>query len=415
MSGENRNNVTVKMNGEFWDSKKKGEAESTDPSVKSPRVRIQAPVLPFSVTKRLPEGDDAWERMNQLRGRMGRETAKEPETVPTQDPADDRGEERTFSAGSATRLWPTFPKGPLMRSVITTGGAVAIGLVFGFLVLTVFSQEQLSRSYQSVISETVQSLTAQQTVPKGEPILVAGPIVPGESAGKSAPATEIGPQAALQLPEIKMFVAQAGVFQPDASAQTAAEPLDKQGLPHLIFKDDAKQYMFAAAAPTRDAVLGFASSLKNKGIDVYVKEFAFPAFQGTVTVEKVTGAAANPDLGTFFSNGTQLIQTLSAHSGQIIIGASPALSQKEAAILKEQHRQFLEESRLFQAQDSWKPLLEGMVNGVNQAMAARDKMAEASAVKKIESAESYAWQVQTGVLEYLENYAKWAGQAQKTE
>jgi len=48
-------------------------------------------------------------------------------------------------------------------------------------------------------------------------------------------------------------------------------------------------------------------------------------------------------------------------------------------------------------------------------MAAREKMAEASAGKKIESAESYAWQVQAGVLEYLEGYASLLQQAQKKE
>ncbi|MDF2682008.1 MAG: hypothetical protein K0R47_3198, partial [Brevibacillus sp.] len=61
------------------------------------------------------------------------------------------------------------------------------------------------------------------------------------------------------------------------------------------------------------------------------------------------------------------------------------------------------------------PYFSGMVNGINQAMDARDKMAEANTGKKTQSAESYAWQVQAGILGYLENYSAWVQQVQKPE
>ncbi|MFS0554398.1 hypothetical protein [Brevibacillus sp. 179-C9.3 HS] len=422
MSGQNKNRVTVKMNGKFWDEKRDETTKVTSrkrtPKDDTPRVRIQAPPLPFADPFK-EKGNDAWERMMQLRGTATRETKPSFEAEQStndsieSDYSFDNTEETSYRSSPRSRLAALWPKGPFWRTTLTTGGAVAIGLLFGFLVLTVFSQKEFSRSYGDVLSETVQTLTApsagfEQTDGKKG---VAGPILPDLSQpaqnGLTNGTTMNQKEVALQLPAVNMYVAQAGVFQPDASPQTAVEPLEKAGIPHLLYKDTSKQYMFAAAAPTRDAVLGFAASLKNKGMDIYVKEFSFPAFEGPIPVGKSANASGDPNVNAFFAHGVKLVQTLSAQSGLIITTGQLSPPPKETADLKEIHRQFLEESRKIDVQEAWKPLLDGMVNGVNQALAARDKMAEASAGKKVESAESYAWQVQAGVLAFFESYASW--------
>ncbi|MDC0763306.1 MULTISPECIES: hypothetical protein [Brevibacillus] len=422
MSGQNKNRVTVKMNGRFWDEKRddipKEASRKRTPKDDTPRVRFQAPPLLF--TDPLKEkGNEAWERMMQLRGSATKETKPNVEFDQTtndsyeSDYSFEDTEEKGYRSSPVSRLAALWPKGPFWRTTLTTGGAVAIGLLFGFLVLTVFSQKEFSESYGNVLSETVQTLTApgagtEQTAGKNG---VTGPASPNESQPTQETPTNgnaVGQKAiALQLPAVNMYVAQAGVFQPDASPQTAVEPLEKAGIPHLLYKDASKQYMFAAAAPTRDAVLGFAASLKNKGMDIYVKEFSFPAFEGSVPVGKAANASGDPNVKAFFTHGVKLVQTLSAQSGLIITTGQLSPTAKETAELKEIHRQFLEESRKMEAKEAWKPLLDGMVNGVNQALAARDKMAEASAGKKVESAESYAWQVQAGVLAFFESYASW--------
>ncbi|MDN4092563.1 hypothetical protein QYF48_06955 [Brevibacillus agri] len=423
VNGEKKNHVTVKMNCRFWDEKRetiKQEASvKRTPKDDTPRVKIQGPPIPFHGTLPPKKENDAWERMMQLRGAAQRETSREPGPILDDSPELEETQEQEELLGAysssgknpAKRFLAFWPKTPIWRTVLTTGGAVAIGLLFGFLVLSVFTQEEFSQSYGSVLSETVQTLTAQEAKggQAGGQEALAGPGSSEAGAGTAAGNTASGEQqnVSLQVPQISMFVAQAGVFQPDASPQSAVEPLAKAGIPHLLYKDGSKQYMFAAAAPTRDAVLGFAASLKNKGMDVYVKEFAFPAFQGAVPVSKPAAATEGPNVQQFFDNGVKLAQALSAQSGLIITSGQLSASAQETADLKEWHRQFLEESRLIQVQDAWKPLFEGMVNGINQALAARDKMAEASAGKKGESAESYAWQVQAGVLGYLESYASW--------
>lgn len=419
VSGEKRNNVTVKMNGRFWDEKR--DDASNKESVKEEKVPRKRTPIPFPSQPIVQKGNEAWDRLIQMRGRAERETSREPGIIleETEHVEVDLGE-NVFSKKPATRHFSTLPIGPIMRTLVSTGGAIAIGLLFGFLVLTVFSEKELSQSYRNVLGDTVQTLTAQgpSDLPASNQPAIAGPVLPGmDRPVADSPATTSGTQTkvSVQLPEVKMFVAQAGVFQPDTSAQAATGPLDKLSIPHWVYKDSAKQYMFAAAAPTRDAVLGFAANLKNKGVDVYVKEFSFPAYQGTVAVTAAATSSTHPDLQAFFANGVKLAQTLSAHSGQVITNAQPVLSQEEATAMKEQHRQLLEGSRLVQSQAGGSPYFSGMVNGINQAMDARDKMAEANAGKKAQSAESYAWQVQAGILGYLENYAAWVQQAQKPE
>ncbi|WP_312116145.1 hypothetical protein [Brevibacillus reuszeri] len=423
MSGEKRNNVTVKMNGKFWEEKRESSADQRTPKELPPRVRIQGPPISIPGPTHVKKGNDAYDRMMQLREMEVREAPKETE-IPKEPEKPDIAElyegtyGESFGRGKISRLLSDFPKGPVLQTVLTTGGAIAIGLLFGFLVLTVFTKEEFSESYRNVLEDTVQTLTAAS--PDDAP-KIAGPVLPGVtgSAGQSAPAASApvgtGSEVPLQLPEISVFVAQAGVFQKDAAPDAVVEPLNKMGIPHLLYKDSAKQYMFAAVAPTRDAVLGFATSLKNKGMDVYVKEFSFPAFQGAIPIVQAQTAGANPDVSGFFSKGVKLIQTLSAHSGLIITTGQLSSTPQETATLKEQHRQFLETSRVVQVPETMKPQFTAMLNGVDQAMAAREKMAEASAGKKVESAESYAWQVQAGVLEYLEGYASLLQQAEKKE
>lgn len=422
MSGANKNRVTVKMNGKFWDEKReevpKEPSKKRTPKDDTPRVKIQGPPFLYPASFQEKE-NDAWERMMQLRGNAASEEKKQHEVEESmyysteQAHSYDYFEEHAMKRSPASRLKDILPKGAFWRTTLTTTGAVAIGLLFGFLVLSVFSQEEFSESYGTVLSDTVQSLTApvaglSQT---GGQTGVAGPGAPEKNAvgqevvtnGSASNQKEVS----LQLPAVSMYVAQAGVFQPEASPQTAVEPLDKAGIPHLLYKDASKQYMFAAAAPTRDAVLGFATSLKTKGMDIYVKEFSFPAFNGTIPVGKSPSASDEPDVNAFLTHGVKLAQSLSAQSGLIITTGQLSPSTEESAELKEWHRKFLEESRRMDAQGAWKPLLDRMVNGVNQALEARDKMAEASTSKKVESAESYAWQVQAGILAFFESYANW--------
>jgi hypothetical protein len=398
VSGQPSKKVTVKLNGERLDAWKQTTRVAIGEN-QPPVDRVGVPPRVTAPERGRGRVEDAWERLLQLRATAAQATKREPvnELVPPYREDDDEAQKgKHFSPG---RL---LPRGPVLKALLTTGGAVSIGLLFGFLVLTVFTQEQLSQSYQTVLNGTVQSLTAQDVGQKAPSPSQNGPVLPasGEAAGTEE-------TVSLELPEQRYFLAQAGAFQPDVPAGAAIEPLEKQGLPHMLYHGGDKQYLFAAAAPTRDEILGFASVLKAKGIEVYVKEMAFPEVKRNVSVKRAESATQHPDMNSFFLTGLQMARTLASQSSQVANSAQPVLPEKVGADLKEQHRRFLEESRAAQVPEDWQPLFTGMVNGLNQAVTAQEKMAEAVAGKKTDSAESYAWQVQAGVLAYLENYNKW--------
>lgn len=398
MSGQNTNRVTVKLNGEKIE--KSAQAKGLTPPPMAATGKNEIPLYHSGKEGGLRE-EDAFERLLQLRGTMSQSNRREAQSqgnTPSEALLDD-GEEGSFRF---SRRWV---KTPAMKNLLTAGGAVSIGLLFGFLVLTVFTQEQLSQSYRSVLAGTMQSLTAQELGQRNASDQVLyGPVQPTSQSQ----ADSNGKSGSIQLPEQRFYMAQAGAFQLEASEEAAIAPFEKQGIPHLLYRGDDKQYVFAAAAPTRDGILGFASSLKAKGTEVYVKEITFPGLQKDVAVTPSTGTAQAPDLNAFFLTGLEMVRTLAAQSaGAVTPSSAVSAGTADAAALKEKHRRFLEESRAVQTPEEWKPFFTGMVDGMNRAMTAQAKMQEAISGKKTAHAESYAWQVQAGILDYLENYAKW--------
>ncbi|RNB70133.1 hypothetical protein EDM52_17975 [Brevibacillus invocatus] len=418
VSGTKGNNLRVKVNGQNWQgtAREKEELPRANHNP-SPKRQIQGPSLPLSEIEKMSKRDDAWDRMMQIRSAAAAEPERQHEsyTAPEHDYRREYIEEDSHE-WSSNRFQSFLPKGAFLRTLLTTGGAIAIGLVFGIMVLTIFSQEQFSTSYRTVLSDTVETLTAQPESPSNKQTTPTGPVLPGDQGSAAQPTASTGAamSLSLQLPEVKMHVAQVGVFQLDAPEEAATQSLTKLGLPHLLYNDSTKQYMFAAATTSREAVLGFASNLKTKGLEVFVKEFSFPAYQGEVKIEQsAEPTTTQPNLDLFFTAGRELTEALSAQSGLVITSAQPAIAPADTATLKEKHRKFLEAGKVNTLPAEWQPYFQEMVNGLNQAVAARDKMAEASGGKKTESAESYAWQVQGGILTYLESYTKWLQQLDK--
>ncbi|MBR8660582.1 hypothetical protein [Brevibacillus sp. NL20B1] len=414
MSGQRKTQVTVKLNGERWDGsrteKKTGQTDGGQPPIEWRK----AEGIPFVPTVKTSREEDAWSLLKELHKKHPQVTAVRDSGVEPQREAEFSPDEEESGHFRRSRvvLSKWMRQGTVTKNLFATGGAVAIGLVFGLLVLSVFGEEQLSRSYQSVLSDTVTTFSAVGKDDKADGMKAAGPVTP-EAAGTDADGTK--QMVELQLPEERLYVAQIGVFQPETSTAEAIKPLDAAGIPHFLYKGEDKQYLFAAAAPARDAVLGFASNLKAKGMDVYVKEWVLPGVSGSVSVTGPAGTATPEDLNAFFQTGLEMARTLASQSGHVISSAQPVLSKEEASAIKEQHRRFLEQGRSVSAQESGQSLFAGMVNGMNQAVQARDKMAEAIVGGKTASAESYAWQVQAGVLTFWENYANWVRQVKAAE
>lgn len=324
---------------------------------------------------------------------------------------------RTNRSGFRKGLKGSVP--PIMqtgwfRMLASTVGAVALGLLFGFTVLMVFKEEQLSQSYKTVLGETLQIPgPTKQTTDTLAPSTGTVGSVPANSQSETTQ-QQLNPEEMIQsvvsVPEQSFYLAQAGVFSDRTSAEPAIEPLQKQGFPHFLYEIEEKQHLFVATAPTRDEILGIASFLKNSKMEVYIKELAFPSLEIEMKLPQSLVAAdpSAPDsnkVEAFFANGFELTRSLSAYSSKVLNqgGNQQPISAEEENKLRDLHRRFLDEGRAIQAgiPQEWQPLFKNMIDGLNQAVTAMTGL-------KTQNATPYAWQVQNGVFQFVENYVSWS-------
>lgn len=328
------------------------------------------------------------------------------------DEQEEPGKRRFASLfGRTSRLW----KKPGMKMFLTVTGAVVVGLHFGFLVLAVFMNEQLSQSYRNVLDGTVQTLA----VGHGNPREQGQKATAGTPDQKAAPLSNqvqpINQAVKVSLPEQRLFIAQGGVYSDQKAAEAAVKPLVDKQLPHMYYVNGDKRYLYLAAATSRDQILGLASQLKGVGLDVYVKEVTFPGINKTlsstaapVSASQAASASNQTEAQQFLSTGFALIRSLADWSGQMMRdGKAVKLPAADETKMTEQHRRLLDQKKAFEAllPETAKADLENMVNGVNQAVTAYAQV-------KNPNAESYAWQAQKGVLQFVESYMKIVRQIQ---
>jgi len=367
------------------------------------------------------EESDAALRLAQLRRTMRAADADDPAAyeeppvwdVRGSDVADwadapaDRGplrkrNRRLFAGGGFTdrREW--------LKMLLASLSAVAIGICFGFLALTLFTDDKLRETYIDVLGGTMQTFSAvPDAAPEGQ---AASPEAETGKAAAEGPTAAAGAgsntAAPAQPPHLRLYMAQVGAFQDAASAATAIQSLKDRGYPHFLYEQDGRHYLFTAAAPSRDQLLGVAGLLKDQGMEVYVKEITFPPVSGSAGIAEGTAEpAANqpqPALSSLLATGAELVARLSQWSAQQLAGGSEAapLSAEQEAALQELHRRFLEQNRSLQSSlaENGKTAIAEMVGGLNQAMTA---LAQARSGQ----VQPYAWQVQNGVLVYIEKYA----------
>ncbi|MGO0060224.1 hypothetical protein ACTID9_09475 [Brevibacillus fluminis] len=449
MQAKKSNQITIKLDGQPLPQAKPGRLpiqpikstlhehqEKTQHQTVPPFDETNMPANPVTAPEAIPHDDDAMQRLSAIRqARESREVepflqpgwveeealpndihaAEEVETSdrqqgPVWEEEDEpkRGKLAAFFGNKYRVLW----KKPGMKMLITVTGAVVVGLHFGFLVLAVFMNEQLSQSYRTVLDGTVQTLAAvqgnaqQNTQQNGQSSAAGTHALP--VAGEAAKGAAGSQKIQVTLPDQRLFIAQGGVFSDQKAADQAVKPLADKQLPHMYVEDGPKRYLYLAAATSRDQILGLASQLKAIGQDVYIKEVTFPGInKGLTSPTQPTVAGAqsaasfNPaDAQGFLVTGFELARTLADWSGQMMRDGKVVKLPAEAdAKLTEQHRKLLEQKKSFAQMmpEAAHADLEAMVNGITQAVTAYAQV-------KNPNAESYAWQAQKGVLQFVESY-----------
>ncbi len=400
--------ISIKLNGRVQEPPKQQVKPQESPTELELVKPLEMPqVMQVDPQESAAPEESAIDRLQQIRNseesRLERPKRVEIEVL-TDEPfgSTERGTE-ILHLPSRRKSRPAFLKSAPFTWIVSTISAVAIGMLFGFLVLAVFTQEQLSDSYRSVIGETIQSTIAPPPLQEktGDS---AGSLPGGDTQGAQA---QPGQPLSLNLPEQRVYMAQVGAFKDKEAAQTAIDSLAKKGYPHFLYKEAESFYLFTATTSNRDDILGLASGFKGKGMDVYVKEVALPGVQKEI---EASGVLDQDKVTAFFQNGMELSNKMTNWSGRFLSDPKTGkLTPEEELAIKELHRKFLDASGALQgaAPQAWQNHLTGMINGLNQAVSAITQTKTAIGAGKTANAESYAWQVQAGAISYLEHYTLW--------
>ncbi|MDN9012548.1 sporulation protein [Brevibacillus laterosporus] len=320
-------------------------------------------------------------------------------------------------------------KRPILRVFITTISAIILGVLFGFIVLNIFVQEQLVHPSQAGAVQNSAATSGGTSAFKEKAVPVNGERQPNGSKDSQEEGlskegalqqarSPIGSTsqkadavlATVQFPEQNYYMVQMGVFTDPKAAEPAIASLDEKGLPHFLYPIEGRLHLFTGVSPNRDAILGLADHFRQKQIEVFVKEVKLPAAEKQVQIVPTSPleVGASSDKGVvnaFIKSGIDIIQQLSTLSSQVVNTdkqkVQPLTAEQEAK-LKRMHVAFLDNSRATQQALSQKEqvYIAGMVQGMNQAMSTMTQL-------KTGNAEPYAWQVQKGIMQYLHYYATW--------
>ncbi|NHN30101.1 SPOR domain-containing protein [Paenibacillus agricola] len=290
-----------------------------------------------------------------------------------------------------------------LKVAAAVAGAVATGAAFGFLVLSMFSDE--SQANQELVKgQAPASLAAQVQVntskagaagagaaatepaaPAGgapiakagaagsdKPLAVDAPSMPA-SAMVSAPvsttatASTLEPTAAsteaavsVSIPAKTLILLQSGVFSTSQGAEVALGDLKKQGLAAVSDSGD-KYPVYVALASNREEAVGLAQSFQQKKIEVIVKNVELPA----LTKIKWSGKQIDA-IPAFIAQSDKLVQLIAPLT-------SKQLSESMLAALDASTLQSVKA-----AHQAWS----GTIAGVNEGLNDEGRLA----VQKINSA-----------------------------
>lgn len=210
---------------------------------------------------------------------------------------------------------PRHPASP-WKVIGTITGAVVTGALFGFVILSFFKD---GSGGSNVPAKPGTENVAESS---GEPV-------------KAAP-------VAVSVQGRSYYVLQYGLFSTKEGAEQAKKELEQYGL--AAGSDPDEEYrVYAGISTDREQAKLLSSQLKDKGMDLYVKEITLPA----ISELKFAGDANTA--GRYFETSSELASKLSTLSAALLSQEKPgALNASEQAAVTDIHSRWTEAMKSFQ-------------------------------------------------------------------
>ncbi|BFH12385.1 hypothetical protein J6TS7_15700 [Paenibacillus dendritiformis] len=300
-------------------------------------------------------------------------------------------------------------KPSLWKVLASVTGALATGAVFGFIALSLFKGEVKLPDPTAGLPDL--SAQAGQTPDGGKKAQTASDKPPADQAAIPAAAqpaagnedkSEAAWQAAgvyvtdVNIPEKTFYMLQYGVFDKPEGAKTAIGELRDKGMAAME-EQEGQHRVYAAIASAREEAMSLSQLLKNRQIDLYVREMSRPA----LTKLAFQGNAA--DVERFIADSDKVIGWLMEQSVAHLEGTeSAAFAAEDTERLREQHLQWtqhmskVQKGQPKQSADAWTKLVQAM----NTAISAVNEYNK-------QPSTSHLWSIQQAVMQYLSAERSW--------
>ncbi|MFL1674640.1 SPOR domain-containing protein [Paenibacillus dendritiformis] len=299
-------------------------------------------------------------------------------------------------------------KPSLWKVLASVAGALATGAVFGFIALSLFKGEvklpdptaglpNLSGQAEQMSEGGKKAQTASDKQP-ADSVAIPATAQPAGNGDKS----EAAWQAAgvyvtdVNIPEKTFYMLQYGVFDKPEGAKTAIGELRDKGMAAME-EQEGQHRVYAAIASAREDAMSLSQLLKNRQIDLYVREMSRPA----LTQLAFQGNSA--DVEQFMEDSDNVISWLTAQSVAHLEGTeSAAFAAKDTEQLRKQHLQWtqhmskVQKGQPKQSADAWTKLVQAM----NTAISAVNEYNK-------QPSTSHLWSIQQAVMQYLSAERSW--------
>lgn len=262
--------------------------------------------------------------------------------------------------------------------------AVLTGLLFGSIVLNIFSGGSVEEGIQPGRPDTLEGASG----------LPDSPITGAETTEKSAPVAA-GSGIAVTIPEQTYYMLQYGVFSSAERAEQAKSELNEAGL--AAFNDTSgENRVYAGVSSDREQAKLLSGQLKNEGVELYVREVMVPGAQSAL----FAGDGALLDI--FFEASSGLAEQLSSLSASMLGKEQPeAVSESVMKNLTALHLQWTKAIKLIYPGlgPEAEMALKNMENSMNNSVTA---LAEYNKNRS----KGHLWEIQAGIMDYIMSQRK---------
>lgn len=286
-----------------------------------------------------------------------------PESDLYDSPADDYGYYRTRKP---TSFW---------KMAVSVSAAVITGLLFGYMVLSMFNGGSTG---EDAVSGQIE----------GNDVVNQTPADPSE--GTVTPLSTDQPQSAVHVSGQIFYLLQYGVFSTPERAEQAKGELLQSGIAAGGDLDEENR-VYAGISPDREQAKLLSNQLKAEGVELYVREMALP------NIESASFTGKKQTLTDYFTISGKLVSELSTLSASLLgMQEAGTVAADHMNTITNLHQQWIQSVQQLSA--GLGPETGAVLPDMQQSM---NSSITALAEYNKNQSKGHLWEIQTGMMNYV--------------